>query len=122
MVGDQLLTRTSDGGRSWTPLAGGTARFDDVRIDDNGNAVAVGSAGTIAHVSADGHVALQQFGSADLHTIHIGADEDGDRATGFAAGAGGQVWVTLDAGETWREGPNVGRTVLGLDQIGSLHR
>jgi photosystem II stability/assembly factor-like uncharacterized protein len=122
LVGDRLITRSSDGGRSWAPLTTDELRFDDVRIDDDGNAVAVGTGGAIAHVSAAGSVSVQRVGAADLHTIHIGADEDGDTTTGFTAGEGGQVFITLDAGNTWRAGPNVGRTVLGLDQIGSLHR
>ncbi|MDQ3370172.1 MAG: hypothetical protein M3680_32545 [Myxococcota bacterium] len=27
---------------------------------------------------------------------------------GYAAGDGGPVWMTLDAGSSWTEGPNVG--------------
>jgi hypothetical protein len=33
-----------------------------------------------------------------------------------------QVWITADGGTTWERGPNVGRTVLGIDRIGDGHR
>jgi photosystem II stability/assembly factor-like uncharacterized protein len=123
LVGDHLISRSNDGGRSWAPLVSGDVRFDDVRIGEDGDAVAVGSAGSLAHISAAGEVALQQVGTADLHTLHIAeADEGSSSAAGFTAGEGGQVFITVDGGTTWRAGPNVGRTVLGFDQIGALHR
>lgn len=123
LVGDHLIARSSDGGHSWAPLVSGDARFDDVRIDEDGDAVAVGSAGALAHISAAGQVSVQRIGTADLHTLHIAeADEDAGSAAGFTAGDGGQVFITVDGGLTWRAGPNVGRTVLGLDQIGVAHR
>lgn len=122
LVGDHLIARSNDGGLSWSPLAS-SAVLDDVRLGESGQAIAVGAGGTVAHISAAGQVALQQIGTADLHTFHVAEPEEGaDSAAGFAAGEGGQVFVTLDGGDTWREGPNVGRTVLGLDQIGDLHR
>ncbi|HEX7840364.1 MAG TPA: YCF48-related protein, partial [Kofleriaceae bacterium] len=122
LVGDHMITRSVDGGRSWSPLAGGDARFDDVRIDETGGAVAVGSGGAIAHISEAGEVTLSRVGTADLHTIHIAEVEDEDTAPGFTAGEGGQVFITHDGGRTWASGPNVGRTVFGLDQIGTGHR
>lgn len=122
LVGDHMISRSIDGGRSWSPLAGGDARFDDVRIDEAGQAVAVGSGGAIAHISEAGEVTLQHVGTADLHTIHLAEVEDEDSAPGFTAGEGGQVFITRDGGRTWTSGPNVGRTVFSLDQIGSGHR
>ena len=122
LVGDHLIQRSSDGGRHWSVIAGADARFDDVRIDDSGQAIAAGSGGAIAHISAAGQVTLQRIGTADLHAIHLAETDDADGAPGFAGGDGGQVFITLDGGQTWREGPNVGRTVLGLDQIGDGHR
>jgi photosystem II stability/assembly factor-like uncharacterized protein len=122
LVGDHLITRSNDGGVSWSPLASGDTRFDDVRIDETGQAVAVGSGGAIAHISESGEVSVSRVGTADLHTIHIAEVDDLDTAPGFTAGDGGQVFITRDGGKTWSAGPNVGRTVLGLDQIGGGHR
>jgi photosystem II stability/assembly factor-like uncharacterized protein len=122
LVGDHLISRSSDGGRSWTPLAvAGDIRFDGVRIDDNGEALAVGTGGAIAHVSAAGQVALQQVGAANLHALHIAEADDDAGAAGFAAGDDGRVVITLDGGTTWHDGPSVGRTVLGVDMIGAGH-
>ncbi len=122
VVGDQLIARSSDGGRTWTPLAvGGDVRFDDVRIDETGEALAVGSSGTIAHIAAGGAVTLQQVGPADLHAVHIADSDDGAEAVGFAAGDHGQVFITRDSGTTWSPGPTVNGTVLGVDMIGAGH-
>jgi photosystem II stability/assembly factor-like uncharacterized protein len=123
MAGDQLLSRSSDGGRTWSPLANtGGIRFDDVRLDEAGQAIAVGSGGAIARISEAGDVTVQRVGTADLHTVHLAETEDPDTAAGYAAGDGGRVLITLDGGKTWRDGPSVGRTVLGSDQIGEGHR
>jgi photosystem II stability/assembly factor-like uncharacterized protein len=123
LVGDNLIARSTDSGRTWSPLSvGQSVRFDDLRIDEDGAAVAVGAGGAIAHISADDSVVVQQVGTADLHTIHlayIGAD---DEAVGYTAGDGGQVWITRDEGWTWSAGPNVGETLNGADQIGEFHR
>ena len=45
----------------------------------------------------------------------------GALASARAAGVGGQIWLTRDSGWTWEMGPNVGRTVLGADEIGIGH-
>jgi photosystem II stability/assembly factor-like uncharacterized protein len=122
LVGDHLITRSSDGGRTWTPLAvGGNVRFDDVRIDETGQALAVGSGGTIAHIMPGGAVILQQVGLADLHAVHIADSDDGVEAVGFAAGDNGRVFITRNSGSTWSPGPTVNGTVLGLDMIGAGH-
>jgi photosystem II stability/assembly factor-like uncharacterized protein len=122
LVGDHLLAQSSDGGQTWTPLAGsGNVRFDDARIDETGEALAVGSGGTIAHITAGGAVTLQQVGVADLHAVHIADSDDGDEAAGFAAGDDGRVFITRDSGVTWSPGPTVNGTVLGLDMIGAGH-
>ncbi len=120
--GDQLITRSGDGGRTWTQLAvGGNVRFDDVRIDETGEALAVGSGGTIAHITSGGAVTLQQIGVADLHAVHIADSDDGVEAVGFAAGDSGRVFITRNGGTTWSPGPTVNGTVLGLDMIGDGH-
>jgi photosystem II stability/assembly factor-like uncharacterized protein len=116
------LQRSFDGGATWTQLAVDPALvFDDIRIAEDGSAVAVGSAGAIANIDASGAVTVQHAGTADLHALHI-ADADSDDATGFAAGEGGQVLITHDGGATWALGPNLGRTVYGVDEIGIGHR
>lgn len=122
VVGDQMITRSSDGGRTWTPLAvAGNVRFDDVRIDETGAALAVGSGGTIAHITSGGAVTLQQIGGADLHAVHIADSDDDAEAVGFAAGDGGRVFITRNGGSTWSPGPTVNGTVLGVDMIGAGH-
>jgi photosystem II stability/assembly factor-like uncharacterized protein len=111
---------SSDGGHTWKTIAV-DATLEDVNVtDDDGTAVAVGDAGAIAQLSF-GKVSLQHVGTADLRTVHI-ADSDDYDATGYAAGNDGQVFITRDSGWTWATGPNLGRTVLGVDQIGDGHR
>ena len=74
MIAGHGLLRSEDAGVTWTALAvDGT--FDDVRIGEDGTAVAVGAGGAIANIDATGAVALQHVGSSDLHTVHI-ADND----------------------------------------------
>lgn len=118
VAGDGLFL-SIDGGHQFTKLdvAGS---FEDVRIAEDGTAVAVGASGAIARVDAAHHVTVQHVGSADLHTLHI-PDLDANDDLGFAAGEGGQVLVTRDSGATWSMGPNVGRTVFGIDEIGDYH-
>lgn len=118
MIAGAGLWRSLDAGTTWTQLASGPV-FDDIRIGDDGSAVAVGAAGAIANIDASGAVTVQHAGTADLHALHIA---EGDEDTGFAAGDGGQVLLTHDGGATWALGPNLGRTVLGVDAIGIGHR
>jgi photosystem II stability/assembly factor-like uncharacterized protein len=123
LVGDNMIARSSDGGRTWSPVAlPESIRFDDVRLDDNGDAVAVGSAGALARIDADGRVAVQRLGSVDLHAVHIGGYDDAEQAHGFAAGEPGKIWMTRDGGKTWSAGPEVTEAVYGLDIIGTGHR
>jgi photosystem II stability/assembly factor-like uncharacterized protein len=122
MVAGRGIARSFDGGTSWTQLAVDPAfAFDDVRLNEDGSAVAVGAGGAIANIDASGAVTVQHVGTADLHALHI-ADADAADATGFAAGEGGQVLITHDGGATWALGPNLGRTVYGVDEIGIGHR
>jgi photosystem II stability/assembly factor-like uncharacterized protein len=116
------VAMSQDAGAHWTQLAiDPSLVFDDVRIAEDGSAVAVGAAGAVANIDASGVVAVQRVGTADLHTLHI-ADPDALDATGYTAGDGGQVWVTHDTGLHWTAGANVGRTVWGVDEIGFGHR
>ena len=122
VVGDHLIARSGDGGLTWTPVAvDGNLRFDDVRIDETGAALAVGSNGTVAHISPEGAVTLQQIGTSDLHAVHIADSDDGADAAGFTAGDNGRVFITRDGGNTWSPGPTVNGTVLGLVMIGAGH-
>jgi len=122
LVGDNLMSKSVDGGRTWAPLsASERAVYDDVRVDTSGQAVAVGAGGAIAHIAFDGSVVMQHLGTADLHTIHIADVGEDYESVGFAGGDGGQVWITRDGGWSWSQGPNAGQTVLGIDEIGDGH-
>ncbi len=121
MLAGAGLARSSDSGQHWTQLAVDPSLvFDDVRLAEDGSAVAVGAGGAIANIDASGAVSVQHVGSADLHTLHI-ADPDSVDAIGYAAGDAGEVLITRDAGATWTMGPNVGKTVRGVDEIGFGH-
>lgn len=113
------LSRSRDGGRTWSALAA-DGTFTDVRIDDRGESVAVGAAGTVARVDFEGRVLRQQVGTETLRALHI-APSDTYGGVGYAAGDGGQIWITQDAGWSWTAGPNLGHTVLGVDEIGEGH-
>jgi photosystem II stability/assembly factor-like uncharacterized protein len=110
------LMVSHDAGVTWTRLSVDPAlTFDDVRFTEDGDAaVAVGNAGAIARI-ANGAVTVQHVGTADLHTVAL--DE-----AGYTAGDGGQVLVTHDDGLTWSNGPSLGATVWGVDEIGDAHR
>jgi photosystem II stability/assembly factor-like uncharacterized protein len=123
LVGDNMIARSSDGGHTWTPIAlPESIRFDDVRLDDDGNAVAVGSAGALARIDTNGRVAVQRLGSVDLHAVHIAGYRSDAEGHGFAAGEPGTIWMTRDGGKTWSAGPEVTEAVYGLDIIGTGHR
>ncbi|HEV7556369.1 MAG TPA: YCF48-related protein [Kofleriaceae bacterium] len=116
------IHRSSDGGVTWTDLTvDPSINFEDVRIGEDGSGVAVGAGGAIAKIDVSGQVLVQHVGSADLHALHI-ADVDAYDSTGYAVGQGGQVLITHDGGWTWAVGPNVGRDVFGVDEIGFGHR
>ena len=112
------ISRTSDGGATWSLAEQSPHRFNAVRIDDAGDAVAVGTNGSVAKIDAEGRVLLQTLGGgAELMSLHV----LGYSKRGYAAGNGGQIWLTQDGGWTWTPGPNVHRTVLGIDEIGDGH-
>jgi photosystem II stability/assembly factor-like uncharacterized protein len=106
-----------DAGATWNALSvDPSITFDDIRIADDGDAVAVGSAGAIANIdAATGTVTVQHVGTANLHTLAL---DD----TGYTAGDGGQILVTHDGGLSWTFGPTLGGTVWGVDEIGDSHR
>ena len=108
-------------GTTWSSVAADPAsKYSAIRIDETGDAVAVGDGGIVSRIATNGQVLTQHVGTADLKTIHI-APSDDYTGTGYAAGVGGQIWITQDSGWTWNQGPNVGRTVLGADEIGLGH-
>ena len=122
MLAGAGLWRSTDFGTTWTQLVANPALvFDDVEIATDGSAVAVGENGVIANIDANGIVVAEHVGTANLHTVHV-ADSNSYDAVGYTAGDGGQILITHDSGWTWEPGPNLGRTVLGVDEIGIGHR
>lgn len=121
VVAGNGLSISTDAGVTWTSLGAEGTALEDVNILDDNTITAVGAAGAIVHVSF-GSVSVQHVGAADLHTVHLSGWADDDAVIGYAAGEGGEVLVTHDGGWTWENGPNVGRTVFGADQIGLGHR
>jgi photosystem II stability/assembly factor-like uncharacterized protein len=124
VAGDVVMTagrgimRSRNAGTTWEPLAvDPDLVWNDIRVNTDGSAVAVGEDGAIANVDANGGVSVQFVGEATLHTLHTHHN-----AVGYAAGEDGVVLITEDVGASWRLGPNVGRTVLGVDEIGLGHR
>jgi photosystem II stability/assembly factor-like uncharacterized protein len=115
-VGDGAW-RSDDGGHTWVAIAAAAgAHLDEAWAGTAAHAIAVGRGGAI--VALDGAaVTAQTVGAADLHTVRIGAD-----GAGVAAGDGGQLLLTDDAGAHWRLGPSVGRTVWSTDELGAGHR
>ena len=121
IAGDGLL-RSRDAGMTWTVLPANAGEvFAEGHVENDGAALAVGKAGIMAMVDADGRVIHQRLGTADLHTMHT-KGWTASALDGYAAGDGGATWVTHDGGWTWETGPNVGATVLGVDEIGEGHR
>lgn len=121
IAGDGLL-RSRDGGVTWTKLSTNEGtRFEDAHAEDDGAALAVGTAGVVVMVDADGRVLHQQLGTTDLHTMRVAGWSE-SVLDGFAGGEGGATWLTHDGGWTWEAGPNVGATVRGVDLIGVGHR
>ena len=119
MTAGRGIMKSTDGGLTFQSLTvDPSIVFDDIRVNEDGTATAVGAGGAIANIDANGTVAVQYVGASTLHTVHIEADD----VNGYAAGDNGQVLITHDLGLTWQPGPNVGRTVLGVDEIGFGHR
>ncbi|MGE3459045.1 MAG: hypothetical protein AB7O24_28270, partial [Kofleriaceae bacterium] len=115
------MSLSADAGNTWSALdLVASTQLVDARIDDRGEGLAVGDGGLVARLAYDGQVVTQNLGNADLKTMFV--PWSGDDRAGYAAGDGGQVWITHDTGWTWEMGPNLGRTVLGIDVIGDGHR
>lgn len=115
------ISRSDDGGATWQPIAVDPAlQLDAVRLEEDGSAVAVGAGGAIARIDPSGAVDVQHVGTADLHAIQI-EDADTSDGLGYAAGDGGAVLLTRDGGRSWTPGPNLGRSVRGMDDIGFGH-
>lgn len=116
------LWRSTNSGATFEALAAPeNFVWNEVRLDQNGNAIAVGDRGAVAMISASGQVLTQHVGADDLHALRIAGSAWGD-AVSYTAGDRGQVWMSNDGGWSWLPGPNVGRTVLGIDEIGEGHR
>src|SRR6185295_16141692 len=68
VVGDNLISRSTDAGRTWSPLSSSASsesvRYDDVRLDASGQAIAVGAGGAVAHIEIDNQVVMQHLGTA----------------------------------------------------------
>jgi len=123
LAGDNMFAKSVDAGRTWAVLTSPeNVVFDDVRIDDQGQATAVGERGTVAHIAPDTTIALQHIGTANLHTVHIAPVGAEYENVGITAGDGGAVFMTFDGGWTWEAQPSVAATVLGVDQVGDGHR
>jgi photosystem II stability/assembly factor-like uncharacterized protein len=113
---------SSDGGVTWTAVsaASPTLALTAVSVDDDGDAVAVGAAGAIASFNFAGSFSVQHVGTAGFNALHIADPDDTDR-TGYVVGDGGVVYITHDSGTTWEPGPNLGKTVYGVDVVGLGH-
>jgi photosystem II stability/assembly factor-like uncharacterized protein len=116
------LWLSTDGGVTWAAqtAVSPSLSFNAVSIDDDGAGVVIGDGGAAATFNFDGSFSLQHIGAANLHALHI-ADPDDTSKTGYAAGDGGDVYITQDSGTTWTLGANVGKTVYGVDVIGLGH-
>ena len=108
-----------DGGATFAPIAVAGA-FESARIDDRGEAIAVGAHGTIANISANTTALVQHVGTADLHVVHMQTWGAGT-SRGYPAGEDGQVYLTTDAGWSWTVGPRLAGAVYGADEIGAGH-
>ena len=109
------IAKSVDGGVTWKPIVADGA-YHAVRVNDLGEGIAVGAGGAVLHVGVDNEPRLQTIGATDLNALHVMPS-----GHGYAAGSGGQTWMTHDGGLTWAIGPSVGRTVFGLDEIGEGH-
>lgn len=118
MAAGSGIYKSMNGGATFQALTVDPALvFDDIRVNLDGSATAVGEGGVIANIDSFGTVSIQYASDKSLHTLHIHHD-----SMGYAAGDDGEVLVTYDLGLTWRPGPNVGGTVRGVDAIGFGHR
>jgi photosystem II stability/assembly factor-like uncharacterized protein len=122
IVVGQGVWQSIDAGVTWTQFSADPAlALEDVRLDEDGGATAVGAAGAIARIDPSGTVTAQYAGHADLKTLHM-PDPDAVDGVGYAGAADGTVWLTRDGGETWSVGPTLSGSVLGVDEIGFGHR
>jgi hypothetical protein len=97
---------------AWTTVDTGTdADLLAVWAGPDGDAIAVGTGGTVVRVH-DGAVTVDALGDATLRAVRLlGAD-------GYAAGEGGAIYSTHDTGATWAQMPvEVPGTILDLDDI-----
>lgn len=121
LIGDGVL-RSEDGGVTFARIANADGQLESARIDDRGETVAVGAAGTVINISAGGVALRQHVGTADLHVVHMQTWGTGNAlAKGYLAGEDGQVYLTTDAGWSWHAGPALGGPIYGADEIGAGH-
>jgi photosystem II stability/assembly factor-like uncharacterized protein len=109
----QLLSST-DGGATWSAIELGS----DVDLfaawpTDAGAIVAVGAAGTVARIGADGAVSLTTPGVGTLRAVQLNAE-----GHGIAGGDAGEVLVSDDGGASWRSiETGLTGTIRALDNI-----
>jgi photosystem II stability/assembly factor-like uncharacterized protein len=113
-VGDAgVMARSDNGGLSWERVDTGTdANLNAAWITGAGDILAVGDAGTAVRVDASG-VEVTQPGAYTLRAVHIDAS-----GHAIAAGDGGEVLLSDDAGASWTiSDATVDGTVLALDVV-----
>jgi photosystem II stability/assembly factor-like uncharacterized protein len=111
---DGQLMSSSDGGATWSAIElGSTIDLHAAWPTDAGEIFAVGDAGTVAHIAADGTVALTTPGSGALRAVQMNAE-----GHGIVGGDAGEVLITDDRGATWRViETGLAGTIRGLDDI-----
>ena len=131
-----LILRTTDGGATWTagrsPVPGDKHLFNVAAVDER-TVWAVGDWGAIAMTRDGGETWLDR--SLGILTVHVEDSPERSLQTitddvilydvmfvdarhGFIAGEFGSLFVTQDAGETWRRLPTgTQKTLFGVDFV-----
>ncbi len=116
VVGDDgAMLRSATGGRTWEPVATGTAAdLYGAWATVTGELLAIGADGTVVRAAAGGDVEVTRPGLGALRAIHLDA-----AGVGLIAGDGGEVLRTDDGGDSWSvvEVDLGGAAIYGLDAI-----